>query len=151
MSYELERSSSGCLRVKGYGVRVFVAPVSMISKMREELRKVLGPAADVMLREIGKSYAQSMLEIVKGESGNSGEMITEFLKKAGFGEVEVKKEGDKYVFEIRRSPSCELGLERCRFEEGVVLGLIEGLEGGRWRVRTVEFNDEKCKIEAQRT
>ena len=148
LSYDLERTENGCVKIKGFETRVLITPVHMIAKMYEEMKKVVGPAADIMIREVGKSFAEAMVEIAKGEEGENEEMLTTFLEKVGFGRVNINREGEKYVVEISRSPSCELNMGKCHFEEGVVKGLLEGTEGGRWRTRTVLFDGKKCVIEA---
>jgi len=123
----------------------------MLSKMYEEMRKVVGPAANIMMREFGKSFAEAMAEVAKaGDGENTKEAMATFLENVGFGKVSISKNEDKYIVEIHSPPSCELNVESCNFEEGVVQGLLEVLEGGKWRAKTTEFKDSKCIIEATR-
>ena len=149
MSRPLERSHDGTLRIEGSEARVIILPANALAKLYEELKKVLGVGAHVMLRKVGESFGESIIEIAKKE-GKTEEGLAALLEKTGFGKVEIEKEGDSFLVKIYKAPSLDVSTECCSFEEGIVKAVLEGVEGGKWRVKTVKTDPEVCIIKGTR-
>ncbi len=146
MSYTLE-SRSGDVYVKDSNVRIILMPTNTISKMAERFWKVLGPASKVMIMEVGSSLGKSMAELLG--DGSKKEEVEKFLEKAGFGKATFEDGGDEVKVTFSSPPSE--GVLQCYFEAGVVKGLLEALEGEKWRVKKVEGTKEGCVVTLART
>lgn len=122
--------------------RVMLVPVNIVTKMHHEFYKIVGVASKVILKEVGKSFGESVTEIVEREiKGDKRDMqslleaVVSYLNKSGFGDVTLEEEGDTFRVIIRDAPS--ISIEGCKydnsiacyFEEGVVKGIMEKLLG----------------------
>ena len=159
MAYKLE-VSNGQLLLEGKE-RVIIIPAKMIEKMHEEFYKILGIGAKVALREVGKCLGISVTEIIESELGgkeknaeNLINAITSYLEKTGFGKVEVKKEGNKFVINIKGAPSstlpenCNYDVNAigCYFEEGVIMGILEELMGKKVKSAKISAKNGECEV-----
>ena len=149
MPYELQKKENGNVYIGESNVRVILTPVEMLSSMAKEFQKLVGPAAKVLMREVGKSLGLAMADIIKKEHKDQGSIekaLEEFLSKSGFGKVEVSKIEDCYHVTFEDAPSLK-ECRTCDFEARVILGLLESLTGKKWRAQ-VDKKDDLCRVHA---
>ena len=156
---------NGRLKIEGQEHEYLLLPVEIVSKIRDSLMKIVGEAgARVTLREIGKAVGNALAEVVGKElsaqfhtSGTQAsleqlcEAVSDYLQKAGFGNVIVEKEGGKIKLTIYYPPSLRARSSgtkmKCNFEMGLVKGALEAVSKKRMNVTLDEsVNDEKCVI-----
>ncbi len=149
MAYELQKKENGNIYIGKSDVRVILTPVDMLSSMAKEFQKLVGPAAKVLMREVGKSLGLAMADIIKRERADQGSIekaLEEFLSKSGFGKVKVSEIDGCYHVTFEDAPSMN-ECKTCDFEAGVILGLLESLTGKKWKAQITK-KDNLCKVHA---
>ncbi len=149
MAYNLERKEDGNVYVEGSDVRVMLIPIEMLSSMSKEFQKLVGPAAKVLMREVGKSLGLAMADIIKRErdyQDGVASALEAFLTKCGFGEVKASECEGCYHVTFEDAPSLKR-CETCDFEAGVIIGLLESLTGKKWRAQVTK-KDNFCTVHA---
>ncbi len=154
-AYVVRLDENGLLRIDDSKEDYLILPASTIAKIGERLYKIVGPASNVHLMEIGRSVGQSLAEIVEKQSKSSERCdvinsIGEYLTKSGFGITEVENHGDHCDVTIEYPPSLRYkreGLKKCMFEAGLMKGILETITKKKWHVQVDENVDEnKCLI-----
>ena len=154
-TYSLRLDESGALKIEGDESDYLILPASTVSKIGKRLYKIVGDAANVQLMEIGRSVGQSLAELIKRQMKGSDNMsvldsIDLYFKKSGFGVARVEDKGDHYEVIIENPPSLrykEEGIKKCRFEAGLIKGVLEEITGKKWQVNVNDkINEGKCVI-----
>ncbi|ALU12119.1 hypothetical protein EYM_00530 [Ignicoccus islandicus DSM 13165] len=154
-AYAIKLDENGILRIEGSEEDYLILPASTITKIGNRLYQIVGTAANVHLMEIGRSIGRTLAEIVShqmksNEEGDIIEAIDEYLTRSGFGITKLERHGDHFDVIIERPPSLRYkgeGLKKCRFEAGIIKGILETLTNKKWQVQIDDsVNDEKCLI-----
>jgi predicted hydrocarbon binding protein len=150
MSYELRKNGDKNLYIADTNTRVLIVPVETIGEMARQFRKLVGPAARVLMREVGRSFGHALGDVIRKEreAGDLQRALQTFFEKCGFGRVTVEERGGKVVVTLDEPPSL-VECSHCDFESGVLAGLLEELSGSKWKVQ-VEKLDKGCRITATR-
>ena len=151
-TYSISLKEGGELVLDNLKSDFLLIPASTIEKMGESLYKIVGPAASVHLREIGRSIGRALVEVLKHERSDLGaqnyiEAIAHYLERAGFGNVEVKDHGEHYDILIKNPPSLRHkadGVQKCSFEAGLIRGALEAITDKRWKVEVDNTVNETC-------
>jgi len=154
-TYSLYVDESGSLRIKGDEADYLILPATTVSKIGSRLYKIVGEAANVQLAEIGRSIGHSLAELIKRQMHGDRiediiESIDDYLSKSGFGKAELVKHENHFDVIINNPPSLRHaveGLKKCRFEAGLIKGILEEITGKKWHVQVDDsVNQEKCLI-----
>ncbi|UXD22892.1 hypothetical protein IPA_09295 [Ignicoccus pacificus DSM 13166] len=154
-SYNISVKENGKLVIEGLKSDFLLIPATTIEKIGESLYKIVGPAANVHLREIGRGIGKALIEIVKHERTGEDyqadvDAIAHYLEKAGFGRIKVTKHDDHFDILIENPPSLRYkaeGVQKCAFEAGLIRGVMEELTSKRWRAEVDNsVNDHCCLI-----
>ena len=153
-SYSISLKEDGRLTLDNLESDFLLIPASTIGKIGESLYKIVGPAASVHIREIGRGIGRALTEVISHEKKNLGaennaEAIAHYLERAGFGNVEVKVHGDHFDILIKNPPSLRYraeGVQKCSFEAGLIRGILEGITNKKWRAEIDKEVNDSCRL-----
>jgi predicted hydrocarbon binding protein len=158
-SYNISIKENGKLVLNNMEIDFLLIPATTIEKIGESLYKIVGPAASVHLREIGRGIGKALTEVIIHERKDNSaredvNAIATYLEKAGFGKIEVKEHGDYFDILIKNPPSLRYkaeGVQKCTFEAGLIRGVMEALTSQKWRAEVDnKVNNTCCLIHLKR-
>ena len=107
----------GLIEYRGH--RIIAMPGAMLSRMIEELEKLVGDAASIIMESLGEAAGKATRDVMTWKNGN--DTLREFpqlAKVAGFGLIKVH--GDEML--IKNSP-VEMSPQMLRYISGYLRGI----------------------------